>query len=64
MIGPAAASSRARFWLGAAGVAAAAVAVAADSRTIGWAAAVILALAFLGRLAAARGDRSPGGGDA
>jgi len=53
--------SQARFWLGVAGVGAAAAAVAADSRTMGWAAAVLLGLAVVSRLVAARRARSAGG---
>ena len=56
------ASSQARFWLGVAGVVAAAVAVAADSRAAGWAAAALLGLAFLSRMVAARRARSQGDG--
>lgn len=60
---PAVSPSEARFWLGVAGVAAAAVAVATDSQMVGWLAAVILALAFVGRMVAARRARPPGPGD-
>ena len=57
-------SSQARFWLGAAGVLAAAAAVAADSHVVGWAAVVLLGLALASRMIAAHRARSRAdGGD-
>ena len=53
--------SQARFWLGVAGVAAAALAVAMDSRVLEWAAVVLLGVAFVSRLVAARRARSEEG---
>lgn len=55
-------ASQLRLWLGVAGVIAAALAVATDSRTAGWVAAVLLAAAVLSRVVAARRSRSPDGG--
>ena len=52
-------ASQLRLWLGVAGVIAAALAVATDSRTAGWVAAVLLAAAVLSRVVAARRSRSP-----
>ena len=57
--------SQARFWLGIAGIACAAAAVASDQRLLGWIAIALLAVSVVLRLVARRraGDRTPGEAD-